>query len=479
MVSARDGSTDAETAKSDGHSSPLPTLAQVLASICKSREEQTELLRLLVNNSNRDGAVVGNARDQARSSYVEFLPIHPPTFTEASEPLEADHWLHTVESKFDLLNCIENQKILFAAQQLLGDARPWWASFTATRPANQVQWAEFRDAFRAQHIPAGIMKTKHREFMHLQQGNQSVYVYSKMFNHLAQYAPEQVDTDEKKEYCFMKGFSTKLQEHLALNADWTFLELVSNAIIADDAIHTYRESKKKKALAAPASSAPHKYHMLCAPHHHPPLQHHYQLATCPPPHRNIVPRAMAPPPTVSQPPPQKMGVVPRTCYNCGQVGHIVRDCTALMRTSGPHPRSHCNQSPQGPMKVVATRTGRVNYTTIKDVPKGERILAGTFSLNGHPVVILFDSGASHDFINKACTQKCQLVIEHMSTPYMILTPGGNIITKQLVINAPLNLGGKVYKMHLIVLDGQGIDVILGMNWMRDHKVLLDTASRTM
>jgi hypothetical protein len=27
---------------------------------------------------------------------------------------------------------------------------------------------------------------------------------------------------------------------------------------------------------------------------------------------------------------------------------------------------------------------------------------------------------------------------------MILTPGGNVITKQLVINVPLNLGGKVY-----------------------------------
>jgi hypothetical protein len=62
---------------------------------------------------------------------------------------------------------------------------------------------------------------------------------------------------------------------------------------------------------------------------------------------------------------------------------------------------------------------------------------------------------------------------------MILTPVGNIVTKQLVINAPLNLGGKVYKTHLIVLDGQGIDVILGMSWMRDHKALLDTASRTM
>jgi hypothetical protein len=131
------------------------------------------------------------------------------------------------------------------------------------------------------------------------------------------------------------------------------------------------------------------------------------------------------------------------------------------------------------MKVIATRTGWVNYTTIEDVPKGECVLAGAFSLNGHPVVILFDSSASHDFISKACTQKCQMVIKHMSAPYMILTHGGNIITKQLVINAPLNLGGKVYKTHLIVLDGQGIDVILVMNWMRDHKALLDTASRTV
>jgi hypothetical protein len=31
---------------------------------------------------------------------------------------------------------------------------------------------------------------------------------------------------------------------------------------------------------------------------------------------------------------------------------------------------------------------------------------GTFSLNGYHVVILFDFGATHDFISKACTQKC-------------------------------------------------------------------------
>jgi hypothetical protein len=62
---------------------------------------------------------------------------------------------------------------------------------------------------------------------------------------------------------------------------------------------------------------------------------------------------------------------------------------------------------------------------------------------------------------------------------MIKTPGGKITTNQLVRNVPLNLGGKEYQTCLIVLEGQGIDVILGMGWMKAHKALLDTAARVV
>jgi hypothetical protein len=103
-VSTHDGRADAGATQPDGHSSPPPTLAQVFASIHESRVEQIELLCHLINNSNCEGIAVSNARDQSRSSYVEFLAIQPPTFTEASEPLVADHWLRTIESKFELLN---------------------------------------------------------------------------------------------------------------------------------------------------------------------------------------------------------------------------------------------------------------------------------------------------------------------------------------------------------------------------------------
>jgi hypothetical protein len=41
------------------------------------------------------------------SSYTNFLAMDPPMFTEASDPLEVDNWLHITESMFGLLHCSE------------------------------------------------------------------------------------------------------------------------------------------------------------------------------------------------------------------------------------------------------------------------------------------------------------------------------------------------------------------------------------
>jgi hypothetical protein len=180
-----------------------------------------------------------------------------------------------MESKFGLLRYTKVQKTLFTAQQLRGDANAWWANYTATRPANyQVPWAEFRNAFRAYYIPADMMRKKRQEFMDLKQGGRSVHDYSKQFNHLAQYVPDQVDTDEKKD-CFMIGLSTKLLERMTLNTRGTFPEFISNVMIVDDAIRAHKETKKRKVVAAPSSSAPPKYWTV---YHHgptyPPRPHH-------------------------------------------------------------------------------------------------------------------------------------------------------------------------------------------------------------
>jgi hypothetical protein len=59
---------------------------------------------------------------------------------------------------------------------------------------------------------------------------------------------------------------------------------------------------------------------------------------------------------------------------------------------------------------------------------------------------------------------------------MISTPGGKITSNQMVKSVPIQLGSQVVKTDLVLLNLEGIDVILGTNWMTEHRVLLDISS---
>jgi hypothetical protein len=96
------------------------------------------------------------------------LATHLSVFSGAKDPLDADDWLRTTESKFGLLHCIEYQKTLYAAQQLRGPAGAWWASYTTALSADHhVVWDEFCVAFHGHHFLADTVRCKLVEFLEL------------------------------------------------------------------------------------------------------------------------------------------------------------------------------------------------------------------------------------------------------------------------------------------------------------------------
>jgi hypothetical protein len=54
----------------------------------------------------------------------------------------------------------------------------------------------------------------------------------------------------------------------------------------------------------------------------------------------------------------------------------------------------------------------------------EEFLASTFFLNKHPIIILFDSEASHDFVSSTCAERAKLTLVASGAPYVLSTPGG-------------------------------------------------------
>jgi hypothetical protein len=129
--------------------------------------------------------------------------------------------------------------------------------------------------------------------------------------------------------------------------------------------------------------------------------------------------------------------------------------------------------------MVQVRQGRVNFTTLSELPKGAPIMMGTFSINHQPVIILFDSSATHSFISSKCGRKVGLDLYPTRGTYMIRTPGGKISSKQIYRKVPIQLGSNLIKTDLLLLDLEGMDVLLGMDWMTRHQVTLDISTRAV
>jgi hypothetical protein len=134
----------------------------------------------------------------------EFQWTKPPTFSHSVEPMDADDWLKTIEKKLQVVQCNNREKVLFASHQLEGPALDWWDAYVeAHEELESINWQEFRNSFRTHHVPFGMMKLKKKEFEDLKQGSMSVNKYVTQFTQLSRYAPDDVDTDEKRQAWFL------------------------------------------------------------------------------------------------------------------------------------------------------------------------------------------------------------------------------------------------------------------------------------
>jgi hypothetical protein len=241
-------------------------------------------MRRLVENDERCGAECQQPRHQERDlSYSNFLATHPPVFADAIDPLETDSWLRTMESKFGLLHCTKYQKTLYVAQQLWSSAGAWWATYTVALIADHhIPWGEFHTAFCVHHLSAGLLCSKLKEFLDLEQGNHSVFDYTRQFNTLSQYGSYHVNIDEKKINLYHEGLTIQLQDRLVQSPNLSYNDLASAAIDQERTMKAEAEKKKRKrmmlgsSISGGSSGAPPKYRMVYTPpggHLHQPQQH--------------------------------------------------------------------------------------------------------------------------------------------------------------------------------------------------------------
>jgi hypothetical protein len=182
-----------------------------------------------------------------QSHLAEFLRTHPTTFSQAKDPMEVKDWLKGVEKKLVITQCTDREKVLFAAHQLFGTTTNWWETYCNTHAdVDSITWNEFKAHFRNHYVPRGTMKLRKKEFADLKHGGMTVNEYLNSFIQLSRYAPDDINTDEKKHDMFLNGLNDDIQFQL-LNTDYAdFQHVVDTAIVIENKIKEMEKDGKRK-----------------------------------------------------------------------------------------------------------------------------------------------------------------------------------------------------------------------------------------
>jgi hypothetical protein len=156
-----------------------------------------------------------------------------------------------IETKLDLTVCSDEECVAIAAHQLEGLAKAWWDNYTATHPNLAfITWLKFYEvfceAFYEQYLPGELLALKVLEFRTMTQGAMRVEEYERHFMKMMRYAPNDTNTDQKKQFWFMRGLHHSLREALKASEHKSLRHLVNRTIVVEDEKRSHEKRMRGK-----------------------------------------------------------------------------------------------------------------------------------------------------------------------------------------------------------------------------------------
>nr|KYP32719.1 hypothetical protein KK1_046525 [Cajanus cajan] len=138
---------------------------------------------------------------------------------------------------------------------------------------------------------------------------------------------------------------------------------------------------------------------------------------------------------------------------------------------------------QGALQRMMAAGNQVNWENFKRLFLDKYfpdLIQGMCFINGTPLIVLYDSGATHSFISHACVPKLKLPVSALSFELIVETPtSGSVSTSDACLKCPLSIDGRNFMVDLICLPLSQLDVILGMDWLSSNHVLLNCADKSI
>jgi len=297
---------------------------------------------------------------------------------KGTEPVEeVQRWMDACVRIFRDLGIDDATKRKLASRQLEGRAMDWWNSVTLETPEEDISWELFQAKFEAKFISTVQKSIMFRIIMELKQNSRPVLDYISDFEALSKYARSYVDTPYQKNKKFVLSLDEYIGNQLVDHLDDSFEKIFEKALRHESLF------PKKMSVVAPKEE-----------------QKPQQVG-------NNKKRKQQQQKGKNGQKKPKSEVV---CFNYQQKGHYSNECknpkaekNCFMCRKPGHEKKDCPGSAKGKqvVKVYALEFVPTSSRAPTAEEKGKGVMVqGTLSVNGVPVRVLFDTGASHSFNNE-------------------------------------------------------------------------------
>ncbi|GJT68273.1 putative reverse transcriptase domain-containing protein [Tanacetum coccineum] len=149
------------------------------------------------------------------------------------------------------------------------------------------------------------------------------------------------------------------------------------------------------------------------------------------------------------------------CYECGRLGHYRKDCPKLRNQNRRNKNGNKTGSNEATAKAYAIGGGGANLDS--------NIVTGTFLLNNCYASMLFDSGANRSFVSSTFSALLDVAPSTLDASYAVELADGIISETNVVLRGcTLGLLGHPFKINLMPVELGSFNVIIGMDWLAKY-----------
>ncbi|GJU38985.1 putative reverse transcriptase domain-containing protein [Tanacetum coccineum] len=422
-----------------------PDIAAIIAQQLQTILPQ--IVTQVTNNVNNANGGNGGNRGNNGCTYKGFMACNPKEYDGKGGAIAVTQWIKKIENVIDNSGCVENQRVKYAASSFVNKALTWWNT--------QVQ---------ARDREAAIVTP---ESSHIKR-------------YIAGLAPE------------IQGM-LRVTQPTTIQSAILRVGILTNEVVScgtltkgNEKIKDVEESSKhrsgrnddKRAKVSKGfmATTTHKNEYVgplpkctkCLAHH-PKDRLCLVCFNCQKP-GHIARNCHSPIKQVATINAVRGGYEPGTCYECGSCEHYRNTYPKLNLAPsqvGNRLTIEGNQNSRNNKNQVTGRAFNVNAVGALQDPN---VVTGTFSLNHHYATVLFDSGADFSFISTSFAPLLNVKSSFVNPGYLIeVADGKKVEVDRVICNCKQELGTSMFTIDLIPLGHGSFDVIVGMDWLSEHK----------